>query len=80
MNLIDSQPGDKNAHDWAQGTAEAGYCIERMALPGGLVLDPMAGSGSTLLAARQLGRRFLGVELDADRAKVAAARLGHGAD
>jgi ParB-like chromosome segregation protein Spo0J len=74
-NMIDGQPGDKAAHEWAQGGSEAGYCIEKMCPPGGMVLDPMCGSGTTLIAARQLGRRFLGVEIDRARAKVAAAGL-----
>src|SRR5437764_703698 len=34
--------------------------------PGDLVLDPFAGSGTTLAVAKRLGRRFLGVELSAD--------------
>ncbi len=43
--------------------------------PGGLVLDPFAGSGSTGVACLNTGRRFLGVELSADYATVAARRL-----
>jgi site-specific DNA-methyltransferase (adenine-specific) len=75
MSLIDGDPGDKGLHDHAQGVGEALYIIERMTSPGGMVLDPCAGAGTTLVAARQLGRRFLGVELDPARARVAAARL-----
>lgn len=43
--------------------------------PGGLVLDPFAGSGSSLLAAQQLGRNWLGVELDAGYHAIASTRL-----
>ena len=43
--------------------------------PHGLVLDPFAGSGSTLLAARSLGCRYLGIELDAKYHAIACDRL-----
>jgi site-specific DNA-methyltransferase (adenine-specific) len=43
--------------------------------PGDLVLDPFAGSGTTLAAARKLGRRYLGIELSADYAERIRERL-----
>lgn len=43
--------------------------------PGGVVLDPFAGSGSTGVAALRTGRRFVGVEMDAHYHAVASGRL-----
>lgn len=45
---------------------------------GGLVLDPFAGSGSTLAAARMLNRCWLGIELDARYFDIACTRLQQG--
>ena len=50
--------------------------IEAFSAPGDLVLDPFAGSGSTLVAARQLGRDWLGIEIDDDYHAAAVQRLG----
>jgi site-specific DNA-methyltransferase (adenine-specific) len=53
--------------------------IERMVKascpPGGLVLDPFLGSGTTAVAARRCGRDFTGFELNADYCKLIEQRL-----
>ncbi len=49
--------------------------IEALTKPGDTVLDPFCGSGSTLVAARDLGRRFIGIELDPVHHQPASRRL-----
>lgn len=49
--------------------------IEYACPPGGIVLDPFAGSGSTGLAARQIGLRAILIEKDAEYVEAAARRL-----
>jgi len=49
--------------------------IESFSKPGDVVLDPFCGSGSTLLAARILNRRFLGIELSKQYFDLAEHRL-----
>lgn len=44
--------------------------------PNGLILDPFAGSGSTLIAAHAEGFRAVGIELDEEHASIARDRLG----
>ena len=49
--------------------------VELSTLPGQLVLDPFCGSGSTLVAAKASGRKYLGFEIDPHLVEVAASRL-----
>lgn len=48
--------------------------IEATTIPGALILDPFAGSGSTLAAAAKTGRQYIGIEIDEQYSKLAATR------
>lgn len=48
--------------------------ITSVTKPGDLILDPFAGSGSTLVAAKKTGRRYIGVELDDEHFQTAQRR------
>lgn len=52
--------------------------IETFSCKGDIVLDPFAGSGSSLVAAKLLGRRYLGIEMSAEYHAIASARLAEG--
>lgn len=49
--------------------------IECFCPPGGVVLDPFNGSGTTTLAAKCLGRNFIGIDISADYNQIALRRL-----
>lgn len=66
---------DKSLHDWQQAEAEAVYCIENFSTPGALVVDPFLGSGTNAVAAKRLGRRFVGCDIDPANISKAWERL-----
>jgi site-specific DNA-methyltransferase (cytosine-N4-specific) len=55
-----------------------GFCIKAGCPVGGLVLDPFAGSGTTLLVAKQLGRSAIGIEISSEYVKIIKERLNWG--
>lgn len=49
--------------------------IVRITEPGGHILDPFCGSGTTILAAVQEGYQATGIEMSAEYARLAAERI-----
>lgn len=67
--------GEGNTHLTVKPIALMEHLIKLVTPSGGTVLDPFAGSGSTLLAAKRLGFGFVGIEIDKDYAEIARKRL-----
>lgn len=49
--------------------------IECLTLPGDLILDPFCGSGTTCVAAKMLGRNYIGIDISENYCKIARERL-----
>lgn len=74
------QRGDtlrKNTHPTVKPAQLMQYLIRLICPPGGTVLDPFTGSGSTGIAAMREGARFFGVELNPEYVEIAKARIAH---
>ena len=66
----------RNHHPTVKPTALMRYLCRLVTPPGGLVLDPFTGSGSTGKAAILEGFRFIGIEREAEYVEIAKARIG----
>jgi site-specific DNA-methyltransferase (adenine-specific) len=49
--------------------------IQSWSNPGDVILDPFAGSGTTLKAAKELNRQWCGIEINPEYCAIAEARL-----
>lgn len=58
-----------------QKPVELMEAVVKIAKPGGIVLDPFMGSGTTGVACMHLGRRFVGIEIDQHSFDAACRRL-----
>jgi site-specific DNA-methyltransferase (adenine-specific) len=67
----------KNGHPTVKPLALMSYLIKLITPPNGIILDPFCGSGSTLVAAKQLGYKSIGIELDEKSCEIAAKRCQH---
>ncbi len=72
-----SDRGAENNHPTVKPTDLMAYLCRLVTPPGGVVLDPFMGSGSTGKAAMREGFRFIGCELSEEYMTIANARIAH---
>jgi DNA modification methylase len=73
--VIEREDGTKVQHPTVKPLALMEWLVTLITPPGGTVLDPFAGTGTTLQAARDKGFAAIGVEQDADYIRLIEARL-----
>ena len=69
-----SESGERANHPTQKPVALMKWCIG-LVKDANLILDPFCGSGTTLVAAKQLGRKAIGVEISEAYCKIAVERL-----
>lgn len=74
-NIIRSHPEPNIHHPTTKPLALVRSFIDWTTEPGDLVLDPFMGGGTTLVAAKNLGRRAIGIEIEERYCEIAAKRL-----
>ena len=70
-----SENREKNGHDWQQSKSGVGYLIEMFTKPMDTILEPFAGSGTTIIAATEKKRKVLAAEINEDTYNIAKALL-----
>jgi hypothetical protein len=76
-NGMDTGPR-RNHHPTVKPTALMRYLCRLVTPPGGIVLDPFMGSGSTGKGAVLEGFRFIGIEMEAEYVEIAVRRVAQG--
>jgi site-specific DNA-methyltransferase (adenine-specific) len=76
VDLLNGSARHKSTYRWEQDPGPAHLLVDCLSSPGDLVVDPFAGTGAYGTVAQDLNRRFVGVELDAERFRMASDRLG----
>jgi site-specific DNA-methyltransferase (adenine-specific) len=75
MDVMDMPYSGNKLHPTQKPVPVLAQLIRSFSLPGDTVLDAFCGSGSTCAAALLTGRRYIGIELDAEYFNQASARL-----
>ena len=68
-------PDGKREHPTQKPISLMKWCIDSYTTETDLILDCFAGSGSILVAAKQLGRKYIGIEISEKYCKIAEDRL-----
>jgi len=74
-DIIHGTGRNKKDHDWQQGLDELDYLIDKFSKPGNLIVEPFAGSGTTLISIKKNNRIGIGAEENEDTYNIAKKRI-----
>jgi len=74
-DIICGSGRSKSNHEWEQSEDELESIIRNFSNEGGSILDPMAGSGTTLIASKKFNRKAIGVEINRKTYNIAKKRI-----
>ena len=77
LSWFEGGGADKRYHTWGQDESSARYYVDCFSKIGDVIFDPFLGGGTTAFVCHQLGRRYLGFEINADTTQIARKRLTH---
>ena len=70
-----SKGQDKSHHKWGQPVGEAQYFIEHLCTKSGVLVDPMMGGATSIIAGMSLGMKSIGIEIDTEVFRKAKDRI-----
>ena len=75
VSFTSTARAEKNGHPCPKPVAWMEWCCKLATSVGDIIIDPFCGSGTTCVAAKKLGRRWIGIEIDEKYADIARRRV-----
>ena len=75
LDVIKGSGIEKSIHPWQQSEKELHTIVDKFSDIGSTILDPFNGSGTTGVVAKKLGRKYIGIDIDADCIKESKIRI-----
>jgi site-specific DNA-methyltransferase (adenine-specific) len=73
--LVNNDVAEQNGHPCPKPFKWISWCVSRGSVVNNTILDPFMGSGTTLRAAKDLGRKAIGIEIEEKYCQIAAKRM-----
>lgn len=70
-----TEPAEANGHPCPKPLGQMRWLVNRASMPGDTILDPFMGSGTTGVACAQMGRSFIGIEIEPKYFDIACRRI-----
>lgn len=75
QDTLNLKKGPERKHPCPKPLPLMDWLVQKFSKPNDLILDPFAGSGTSLLSAKRFGRRFIGIDLNPEYIEICKKRL-----